>query len=309
MRALVFVCIGLFFGFSAGPARPEEGLSVLASIKPVQGLVAGVMDGVGEPRLLLPGGASPHTYALKPSDARSLAQATVVFWIGPTLEVFLQGALHALASEARLVALGQAAGVTQREGHEAEAHAEDREPHGERHRHGRYNPHVWLDPLNAAAMVRAIAVELSQVDPANAQHYAANADRLEDRLLTLDSELDRVLRPLAGRPYVVFHDAYGHLEARYGLAPAGIVTVSPELPPGAARVAEIRRLLRARPGICVFAEPQFEPKLIRSLTAGTGAETAVLDPLGSSLAEGPGHYFELMRHNARVLRGCLEVRG
>ena len=309
VRTLALLLAGLTCSFWAAPPAAGEGPPVLASIRPVHSLVAGVMEGVGQPQVLLKGAASPHTYALRPSDARSLEQAAVVFWIGPTLEVFLEDALPTLASRARVVALGEVAGITRRNGHRAAGAGAPGSAKDEAHEHDGGNPHVWLDPLNAAAMVRVIAAELTRADLENASRYAANAARLQARLADLDAELDRLLRPLAGRAYVVFHDAYGHLEARYGLAPAGILTVNPEVPPGTARVAEIRRLLRSRSGVCVFTEPQFEPKLIRTLTAGTGARTAALDPLGSDLAEGSELYFELMRGNARALRACLEVQG
>lgn len=306
MRALVVLLVGLVWPFAAGSARAADGRPVLASIKPVHALVAGVMQGTGRPQLLLKGGVSPHTYALRPSDARAIAEAAVIFWIGPDFEVFLENALRTLAPHARIAALGRASGVTQRLAREADEDAQAHEPESEAHGHGRYDPHVWLDSLNAAAMVRTIAAVLSEVDPANAQRYEANAGRLEASLRALDGELEQILEPVADGVYVVFHDAYGHLEARYGLAPAAVITVNPEIPPGAARVAEVRRLLKERPGICVFAEPQFEPRLIRTLTAGTGAQIAVLDPLGNDLKAGPALYFELMQRLGRDLRACLE---
>jgi zinc transport system substrate-binding protein len=264
------------------------------------------MAGVGEPHLLVRGGASPHSAALKPSDARALAGAELVFWIGAGLESFLERPLRALAGEARVVGLAAAEGIELlplraggawggHDDHAAEAAAADM--------------HLWLDPRNAIAMVEVMAAQLAAVDPQRADLYRANAAALKDRLAALDRELAALLRPVAGKPYVVFHDSYRYLEARYGLAPVGSITVSPERAPGAARLSGIRHRIRASGAACVFVEPQFSPRLVGSVVAGTGARTATLDPMGAALADGPELYFELLRANAAALRGCLLAQG
>lgn len=299
--ALAAAVLGL-----APTARAAEAPRVVASIKPVHALAAGVMAGVGEPHLLVRGGASPHSVALKPSDARALAGAELVFWIGAGLESFLERPLRALAGKARVVGLAAAEGVELLplraggawhgdDGHAAEAVAADM--------------HLWLDPRNAIAMVEVMAAQLAAVDPQRADLYRANAAALKDRLAALDRELAALLRPVAGKPYVVFHDSYRYLEARYGLAPIGSITVSPERAPGAARLSGIRHRIRASGAACVFVEPQFSPRLVGSVVAGTGARTATLDPMGAALADGPELYFELLRANAAALRGCLLAQG
>jgi zinc transport system substrate-binding protein len=286
-------------------AQPQ----VVASVKPVHSLVAAVMAGVGTPGLLVHGAASPHTYALRPSDAARLSGARVVFWIGPAYEAFLVKPLASLATGARVVALATAPGVATLAPREGGVWEEDEHDHD----HGspgeapgaRIDGHLWLDPRNAVAMAQAIAAVLSEVDPPHAGAYAANAGKLGERLGALDDALAKTLAPVRGVPFVVFHDAYQYLERRYGLTAVGAVAVSPERRPGARRVAELRDKIGKLGARCVFAEPQFEPALVRTLVAETGARTATLDPLGADLADGPGLYEAMMRRLAASLTACL----
>ena len=279
--------------------------AVVASIKPVHALVAGVMLGVGEPRLLVAGGASPHEYSLKPSDGRALGAAQVVFWIGPELENFLVKPL-ANAPAARSVALLTAPGVTVlplREGGVWEAHDEAHD-----HAHdltASHDAHVWLDPINAIAMVRQIVAVLGAADPAHQAEYARNGAALVERLERLNQHLAAVLAPVRTLPYLVFHDAYQYFERRYGLNAVGSVVLSPEQRPGAKRVAEIQARVREFKVRCVFSEPQFQPALVTTIIAGSAARQGVLDPLGAELPAGPDAYFHLLEALAEAVRGCL----
>ncbi|MBX6369190.1 MAG: zinc ABC transporter substrate-binding protein [Rhodospirillales bacterium] len=290
----------------AAPVEAEAP-RVLASIKPVQSLVAAVMEGAGVPELLVPGNASPHGYSLRPSDAKRLAAAEIVFWIGPAYEGFLEKPLAALAGGAKVVTLAEAEGVEVLPAREGGVWAADHEAHG----HGsalEADGHLWLDPENAKAIALAAARALAEADPAGAARYRANAARTVEALDRLDTRLRAVLSPVANVPYIVFHDAYQYLERRYGLAAAGAVAVTPERQPGARRVREIRERIMAAGAVCVFAEPQFEPALVRSLVRDSGARTGVLDPLGAGIPEGPALYAAMMEKLAASLAGCLGGR-
>ena len=325
----LFAGIGLtMLALGSTIAVATEAPVTVASIKPVHSLLAGVMEGAGRPALLLGGGDSPHAWSLRPSDARSLDDAELVVWIGEELESFLARPLLALASDARVLTLSRAKGVTllpMREGgvwdaHEAHHDARIRDlqagdqAYGEGGEHrtyaeyerGAFNMHLWLDPQNAAAMVAEMAEALSFVDPDRAGIYRKNASGLRSRLRRLDAELAETLAPVTERGFVVFHDAWQYFDTRYGLRAVGSVTVDPERPPGAARLSEIRERLNEAKAECVFVEPQFEPRLIRALVAGTGAALGALDPLGAAIEDGPDLYFELMRFNAESFRACFE---
>lgn len=304
---------GLWTGMALGAvvASPvaADAPKVVASIKPVHSLVAGVMQGVGEPALVIQGAGSPHTYSLRPSEARAIEQADVVFWVGEGMETFLIKPLEALPTDARVVELAEADGVTllpTREGGtwEAHAHAEAHED-GNDEPHGAADMHIWLDPHNAEAMTAAIAAALSEVDPERAALYQQNAAAMRQDLERLDAALRARLAPVRERPFVVFHDAYQYFEQRYGLNPVGAISIGPDRRPGAQRLGEIRDRLQATEAACVFAEPQFEPAVVDTVIEGTGARKGVLDPLGATLEAGPGLYAQLLESLAGSLAECL----
>jgi zinc transport system substrate-binding protein len=290
---------------ATGALEAVADVRVVVSVKPLHSLVAAVMAGHGEPHLIVEGGSSPHTYALKPSDARELERAQVVFWVGEGLEGFLAKPLEALAGKARLVAVSQTEGLTlhpMREGGAWAAHEEEGE--GEHEDEGP-DMHILFDPANAAVIAGTIAGALAAADPDNAAAYAANAQGLKERLTMLTEEMEASLAPVRTKPYIVFHDGYQYLEKRFSLNGAGSLTINPEVAPGASRVGEIRALLAERGVHCVFAEPQFSSAIIEAVREGTGARIGVLDPQGADLPKGPDLYFALMRRNVKELIACL----
>lgn len=319
--------LALLFG-AAAAAETAKSPKVVASVLPLQSLAANVMRGVGEPSVLVEGAATPHSFQLRPSDAAALQDAELVVWIGEGLESFLEAPLAALSGDARLLELSAVAGVTLlppreaaiwgergHEGHNHEDHnhedhghedGDDHEvAHGHDHEHGAYDPHIWLDPINAVAMVQAIADALAEIDPDNAAAFRANAEETGERLNMLNRDLQGQLAPLADRPYLVFHDGYQYFEARYGLSPIGAVSLAPERTPGARHLAEIREEIQENSVACIFSEPQFEPKLLEVVIEGTQARGATLDPLGADLQPGAEAYFTLLRRMAASLEGCL----
>ncbi|MBR0555702.1 zinc ABC transporter substrate-binding protein ZnuA [Ciceribacter sp. L1K23] len=341
--ALLATSVALTFLPQAAMAAPK----VVASIKPVHSLVAAIMEGVETPELIVEGAASPHTYTLRPSDARKLQDANVVFWVGHGLEAFLEKPLEALSSDAKVVELEDAPGLEvlpfreggafeahdhgdhdhAHEGEEAghddhdhaaesaeEAHAHEHEDEDQEHaheeagndrEHGGNDMHMWLDPMNAKAMASEIARVLEEADPENAATYAKNAEALLASLDALDKEIAETVAPIKDKPFVVFHDAYQYFEHRYGVRVAGSITVSPEVMPGADRVSQIHAKIKELNAACVFAEPQFEPKLIAVVMEGTDSKSGVLDPEAGTLTAGPQLYPDMMRAIATSLKDCL----
>lgn len=296
--------------------------SVVASTKPIHSLVASVMGDAGTPILLVKGAASPHDYALRPSDAAALENADLVFWTGPGFEMFLTDALTTLSSEAEIIALSEADGIRLlpvREGGAFEAHDHDHhhdhdhdhgdDDHAHDHAHDHHDApdlHFWLDPENAALMVTDIAAVLSAADPDNAALYAANAETTRAELSALTSEIAGILEPVAAKPFIVFHDAYQYFEARFGLTLAGTVTVSPEVMPGASRIDALRAKVNELGATCVFAEPNFKPAIVNTIIEGTDARFGTLDPEASGLPEGPGLYADMLRGLATNIADCLK---
>lgn len=322
--------------------------NVVASIKPVHALVASVMEGVGTPELIVGGAASPHAYALKPSQARALENADLIFWIGHELESFLEKPVETIGSRARAVELIDSDGLIElpfreggpfeghdhgdhddHEGHDDnddhaehddnghgdhEDHAEkddDGHEHEEEHEHEHdedgFDAHLWLDPLNAKVFVKTIGEALSETDPANASTYAANVAKTNQKLDALIEEVNATLAPVHGKQFIVFHDAYQYFEKRFDMVAAGSITVNPEVRPSAERVAAIRDKVQELKASCAFSEPQFDGQLIDVAIEGTEARTAILDPLGATLDDGPELYFDLIRNIATSMRDCLSA--
>ena len=316
---------------SLGVSAANADVSVVTSIKPVHSLVSSVMHGIGSPTVIIEGAGSPHTYSLKPSQAKQLQDADLVFWVGDELEPFLEGPIQNIATNATSIKLFDSHGLKKikfREGgmfdehddhedHDKEKHAkDDHDDHGhdkhakddhDDHGHGEFDPHVWLDPINAKAIVHEIEEALVKADPKNAKKYEANANRINGELDQLIKELRTQLQPVQEKGFIVFHDAYQYFEQRFGVSAIGSITVSPEVMPGAERVSVLREKIRDLKAICVFSEPQFEPKLVTTLVEGTGARTGVLDPLGASLTKGPNLYFQLVREMALSMKECLSA--
>ncbi len=270
-----------------GPAQASDPPVVVASIKPVHDLAAGVMAGIARPHLLLPPGTSPHAHSLRPSAARILAKADLILWIGPGLESFLAKPIRTLGRKALSLALVEAEGMALLPSQERGARGID--------------PHLWLDPRNARQISRLVAATLARLDPGRAGLYHAN---LATELAVIDraeAETRMILAPVRHLPYVVFHDAFGYFEKRFGTGAIGAVTLSPERKPGARRVAEIRARINATGARCVFSEPQFEPALLRTILRGSAARAAVLDPMGGSVRS----YGAMLRAIARGIRDCL----
>lgn len=309
--------------------------TVATDIPPVHSLAARVMVGVGEPGLILPPGASPHAYSMKPSEAELVERADVVFWVGGELTPWLDRAVDTLAKDAASVRLLDAEGVVRlgyREGvtfephdhghdhaeahdHAAETaahdhdhdqdHADESAAHDHDHDHEGVDPHAWLDPVNAKAWLDAMAAALAEADPANASTYFQNAAAGKAELDALIEEIRADLEPLADRSFIVFHDAYHYFEARFGVEAAAAIRLGDAVEPGPRRVAEIRDAIRAQDAACVFAEPQFEPALVETVVEGTAAGVGVLDPLGADLELGPGLYPELLGNLRDSLVDCL----
>jgi len=278
----------------------------VVSVKPLHSLVAGVMAGVGEPDLIIRGAGSPHTYSLKPSEARLMERAQVIFWVGTSLETFMEKPLAVLGSRARVVQAMQVPGITLLAGREGGAR--EASEHAGEEAAATHDGHLWLDPANARRIAQHAAEVLGQVDPGNRDRYMANAEALVARIDALDAELKAELAPVREIPFVVFHDAYQYFEKSYSLRSVGSVTVSAERKPGAKRVKEIRDTIRGRGARCVFSEPQFSPAVLGTLLEGTDTGSGTLDPIGAGVPAGPDAYFTLMRSLGAALAACLGSR-
>ncbi len=306
---------------------------VVTSIKPIHSLISYVMDGVGTPGLLVDGSSSPHTFQLKPSHATMLQEADIVFWIGEDLESFLETPLESIAKDAKQVTLMESEDIEmlkfreknvfddhddhgdehddhdehgdehdEHDEHEEHGDEHDEHAHHDGHNHGEFDIHFWLDPEIAKTIVQIAAKEMSEIDPANASKYEANAAKALN-------ELDQLINDTRGKinkdaTYVVFHDAYQYFEQRFGIEVIGALTVNPEVLPGAKQLAEIREVIEHEGVNCLFSEPQFNPSIAETIASDTGVKAAVLDPLGAELEPGKDLYFDVISDIALSLESC-----
>ena len=302
---LTMVCLTVAL---AGTSAAGAAVRVVASIKPVHSLVAAVMLGAGEPDLIIQGATSPHSFSLRPSDARDIQNAEIIFLIGDALESSLAGSIDTLGRNARVVRLFEIDGLMRlplREGETFEGHDHEGEGSEDALEGETLDMHVWLDPVNARTMVRAIADALSSADAGNAATYAANAEAVIGRLDTLLERIDADMDGVRGRPFIVLHDAFHYFESRFGLIAAGAALVSPDRSPGARRIMALRDLVGDLGVVCVLTDPQFDSRLAGVITEGTSARLGTVDPLGAELDGGPDLYFNLLNDMAASFRDCL----
>ena len=308
----------LFSSVFVDPVLADDADGVVATIKPVHSLVSAVMAGVGEPKLLMRGMASPHTYNLRPSDARMLQGARLIVMIGENMETSLAGPIDRLANNARVVRLSNAPGLILKPVRSGRLFAGEHDHHHHDHGHhghgdsdklatsqDAFDTHLWLDPVNAVAMASAIADAMSEFDPRNEDTYQDNARQLSQKLKALTAEIDADLVPVRDIPFIVFHDAYQYFEDRFGLSAVAAIKLDPQQTPGIRRIQELRAKVRDLGVACVLAEPQFDQGLVDVVNEETPARSGIVDPLGSTVESGPNLYFTLLRNLAASVKQCL----
>jgi len=317
-------------------------IKVVVSIKPIHSLASYLMEGVGTPNLIVDGYASPHGFAMKPSHAKMLQEADLIFWVGEGLENFLEKPLKSIAKKAEKIELLEIKGLKKlkfREknifdehddhghkedkhddhGHDDDGHKEDghddhdhdkdghkeddHDDHGhEGHAHGEYDPHIWLDPINAKVILNEMVEHLIENDEKNASIYKSNLDKALkdiDKLISdVKSELNKEIS------FIVFHDAYQYFEERFNVSVLGAFTVNTDIMPGAEQLSEIREIIEHDKVSCIFSEPQFNPDIINTVAKDMKIKTGVLDPLGATLNPGKDLYFDLIRNISSSFKGC-----
>lgn len=303
-RTVALALLAAAPGLAALAADPPN---VVASIRPIHSLAAGVMGDVGTPALIVGGYGSPHVYQMRPSEARALARADVVLWVGESLETFMAGPIRNLSADARVVTLLEAGGLDLHparssnlwdSGHDHEDEHDDAAP----------DPHIWLEPGNAKAMVSAIARALAEVDPARSAVYAANGAATLARIDALTAGIQAQLAGAGSVPFVAMHDSMHYFESAFGVHAVGAITLDPDRQPGAGSVRALRQRMRAAGVVCYVTEPQFTSALVETLGSDGVLKRATFDPIGAELAVAADSYFAMMQANADNLARCLTGR-
>ena len=304
------------------PANAD--VKVVTSIKPIHSLASYLMDGVGKPDLIVDGYASPHGFAMKPSHAKMLQNADLIFWVGEDLESFLEKPLNSIAKKAEKIELMEIKGLNKLEfrernifeghddhghdehkkedEHKEHGHKEDKHDDHHEHAHGEHDPHIWLDPMNAKVILKEMAEHLIENDQKNASTYKANLKKalkdLDKLTKKVKSELNKDFKS------IVFHDAYQYFEKRFDVNVLGAFTVNTDVLPGAEQLSEIREIIEHDKVSCVFSEPQFNPDIINAVAKDMNIKTGVLDPLGATLTPGKTLYFDLISNMSKSFKSC-----
>ena len=312
------------------PANAD--IKVVASIKPIHSLASYLMNGVAKPDLIVDGYASPHGFAMKPSHAKMLQNADLIFWVGEDVENFLEKPLGSIAKKAEKIELMQIKGLQvlkfrernifddhddhghddhdKKEDHDSHAKKEDHDDHGKKedhddhegHAQGEFDPHIWLDPINAKVILNEMVEHLIENDPKNEAKYKSN---LDEALKDIDKLTIDVMTELSNSvSSIVFHDAYQYFEKRFNVNILGAFTVNTDVMPGAEQLAEIREIIEHDKVACVFSEPQFNPDIIKAVAKDMNIKTGVIDPLGATLNPGKDLYFSLIKNMSASFKGC-----
>ena len=340
-----------FLSFITFITSVNADVKVVASIKPIHSLASYLMDGVGKPDLIVDGYASPHGFAMKPSHAKMLQEADLIFWVGEDLEAFLEKPLKSIAKKAEKIELmatknlnvlkfrernifdehdhddhGHDANAKKKDDHDGhddhdhdkkakkdddhddhDSHAKKEDGHDDHddhdgHHHGEFDPHIWLDPINAKAILNEMVEHLIENDAANASIYKKNLDKALNELDKLTMNVMTDLNKSTAS--IVFHDAYQYFEERFNVNVLGAFTVNTDVMPGAEQLKEIREIIEHDNVSCVFSEPQFNPDIINAVAKDMNINTGVLDPLGATLNPGKGLYFDLIKNMSSSFKGC-----
>ena len=298
VKQLLIAVLLMAVSFFASAEPPK----VLASIKPLQLIAQAVTEGVTDTDVLLPPGSSPHSHSLKPSDARKLRIADVIFWVGPTMESFLPKMLTSTKG-IKAVSMMDIHGIRLRSSEEDEHHVHE---HGEHHDHGDYDPHIWLSTDNARVIAREMARVLISVDKVNESLYQSNLDLFLKSMDQTDSRNCQKVEQSGKKPFFVFHNAYGYLQEQYGLEVAGYFTMNPEQQPGARHLLSLKGQLDKAGATCIFREPQFQPAYIERLTEGRSIRVGVLDPLAENIQSGPESYAKFINQLVDNITSCIQ---
>lgn len=278
---------------------------VAVTLKPLHALVASIMEGIGEPQLLLPDGTSPHTFQLKPSTLKQLQQAELIIWVGPELEVFMikpVAQLHPRFGVVTLLNIPNLQLLNLRQGREWEHHHEEDHSHA----HEGKDPHIWLSTTNAKIMVDLLTSKLSKIDPTNAIRYQENASKLKIKIDVLKTKLEKILKPVQSKPFLVYHDGYQYFEKEFQLDGIGTMMINPHLPLSAHGLNEIKQLIQSHRVTCVFRETEFNDTMIREYLNDLGVHVAELDPLGARIPTGPDAYEQILLQLGNTFKSCLK---
>ncbi|MBF0751660.1 MULTISPECIES: zinc ABC transporter substrate-binding protein ZnuA [unclassified Pasteurella] len=294
---------------------------VLASVKPLGFIASAIANGVIDTQVLVPTGASPHDYSLKLSDIQKVKSADLVLWVGEDIDSFLERPVNQVDRQ-KVITIADLAEIKPllTQAHHEHFHEEGDHKHDHKHEHKNghehnhdhenheglsTNWHIWYSPAMSQIVAQKVADKLTIQFP---DKKALIEKNLADFNRTLAEQSDKIkaqLAPFKEKGFFVFHDAYGYFNDAYGLKQTGYFTINPLVAPGAKTLAHIKEEIAEHRVNCLFAEPQFTPKVIESLAKGTAVKVGRLDPIGDGVALGANSYANFLQATADSYAQCL----
>ena len=331
MNKLLSIITLILFSNSSLFAADTKG--VITTIQPINSLVSAVIGDTGKTISLIPADISPHGYKLKPSDAKKMQEANIIFFVSNHLESSVTKVFKNLPKNIKIIDLLEETGIEhlairdneawERHDHHGHDDHDDHDKHGKKHddhddhdKHGKKHDdhddheskddvHIWLSPDNAIKIVEKVNKELSLLFPDNASKYSENSNKMIDKIQKLKNELAKDLAPIKGKPYVVFHDAYQYFEKTFDLNAVGSVALEGDIASSPKQISFIKDKIKKLNASCVFQEPQFDSKLVKIVVEGTNAQIGTLDPLGINISGKENFYIQLLKNMAKSLKECL----
>lgn len=300
---------------------------VLTTIKPLGLIANAITDGVTDTQVLLPVTASPHDYSLKPSDVEKLNTAKLVVWVGEEMETFLEKSVSKLPKE-KVLTLEDVPAIKEmvehaekekddhkdehkddhKSGHKHE-HSHSHKGHSHSHDHDGHSHdedwHIWLSSDASQIIAEQIAERLNALYPEQKAKIAENLTQFKAAVSQKKADISKQLEVVKGKGYYTFHDAYGYFEESFGLNSLGSFTINPSIAPGAKTLQKIKNSITQHKASCLFAEPQFTPKVIESLSKNTKVNVGQLDPLGAKVELSKTAYPQFLQTLADEFSQCL----
>ena len=320
----------ILYFFSNFNVFASETKGVITTIKPIESLVNAVIGDTGKTVSLIPPEISPHEFRLKPSDVRILQNSNIVFYISSHLETGIVKMFKNLPKNIKTINLMEETGIDHlsirdneawelhdhddHDKHDAkdekhddhDKHDAEDEKHDDHDKHdAKDDIHIWLDPDNAIKIVRKINKELSLFFPKNAMTYNDNSSKFINELESLKIELKKELLPIKDKPYIVFHDAYQYFERAFELNAIGSIALENDVASSPKQISFIKDKILKSQATCVFQEPQFDSKLVKTVVEGTKVRIGTLDPIGVNILEKENFYLQLLRNMSKSLKKCL----
>ncbi|PJG82560.1 zinc ABC transporter substrate-binding protein ZnuA [Caviibacterium pharyngocola] len=310
--------------------------SVLTSIKPLGFIASSIAEGVTDTDVIVPAGASPHAYNLKPSDVQKIKSADLIVWIGEDVDMFLDTSVLRDIDRKKVVTVAEISSIGDDmlvkgehhhhdHDHDHDAHKQDKTADHQDHKHADHhehneaasahehhhdklstNWHIWYSPEISQIVAGKIAQKLSEQYPDKKALIEQNLAEFNRTLSEQNEKIQQQLMPLHEKGFYVFHDAYTYFNQAYHLNQVGYFTINPQVAPGAKTLATIKEEIEEHKVACLFAEPQFTPKVIETLHKGTGVKVGRLDPMGDAVKLGKNSYANFLQYTADSYAECLK---